>query len=104
MILTSRHGSRKVDPANPVGLLPILELGPSGVSDDAVRVLPIAQVLCLALRWGTTDDHWPRLAVDWLATRGVTDSVKEALADFASSRRGAQRTRHLARRLLRSMP
>lgn len=95
-------GKRPVDPTQPVGLLPVLELGPHSVPVEATAALPIERVLSLALTRGTRNDYWPRLAVEWLAKTGVPDGVRDALAAFAHSDRGSQQTRHAARRLLRA--
>jgi hypothetical protein len=93
-------GEREVDPAEPVALLPLLEVGPDAIPPSTVDELPIAQILALALRWSSNDDWWPRLAIDWLTKTGVSPSVAPALEDFAHSQRGTQASRHAARRLL----
>jgi hypothetical protein len=100
--VTGSQGARPIDLQEPVGLLPLLELGPDSLSAEAAATLPIPQVLTLALTWGSKADHRPRLAVEWLTKTGVSDDVRAALAAFAHSDRGSQQTRHAARRLLRT--
>ena len=104
VIVTGVQGARTLDAAQPVALLPLLELGPDGVAADAAAALPIPQVLSLALTWQSRSDHWPQLAVEWLTKNGLVDDVRDALAAFAHSDRGSQQTRHAARRLLSSTP
>jgi len=99
-ITSGARGPRQVETTNPVGLLPVLELGPDSIS-AAADTLPISEVLSLALTRGTNTDYWPRLAVEWLSRTGVPAEVKTPLEAFAHSDRGSQQTRHAARRLLR---
>jgi hypothetical protein len=100
IVVTGTQGAREVDPDNPVGLLPLLELGPEVIPTNIQQALPIARVLTIALAWESSD-HWPGLAVDWLAKTGNADELCDALAAFANSDRGSQKTRHAARRLVR---
>lgn len=99
--VTGAQGARQVDKANPVALLPLLELGPDAVPTATAAVLPISEVLSLALTWETTADYWPRLALEWLTMAGAPTEVEATLAAFADSDRGSQETRQAARRLLR---
>jgi hypothetical protein len=103
LFITGTQGARQIGATNPVALLPLLERGPDDLSAEATAALPISQVLSLALTWGTTADHWPRLAVEWLSRTGVPAEVRSSLEDFAHSDRGSRQTRHAARRLLREL-
>jgi len=103
LLIAGTQGARQIEATNPVALLPLLERRPEDLSAEATAALPISQMLSLALRWETTADHWPRLAVEWLSRTGVSAEVRASLDDFAHSDRGSQQTRHLARRLLREL-
>lgn len=95
-------GEREVDLAEPVALLPLLEVGPDAIPRSTVDELPVNQILALALSWSSDDDWWPRLAIDWLSKTGIPPDVAPALQDFAHSHRGTQASRHAAQRLLKA--
>lgn len=105
---------RLVDPANPIGLLPLLE------RTWSVAMVQLAEKnVELGLAPGTLEalvpwrrlplvasefpgDYWALLAVEWLAAMPVADRDMTALQRFSTSRSVTQRTRHRARRILQS--
>jgi len=89
LFVTASRRQRAVDPAEPVALLPLPELGPDAVAAETRSAPPLAQIVSLALTWGTKDDWWPRLAVEWLMKTGASEDVHEALTAFAHSDRGS---------------
>lgn len=62
--------------------------------------VPLAAAVRLALEWET--DYWPSLALGWLSDGYPIDGLEEYLVRLQDAHWLPQRSRHLARRLLRS--
>jgi hypothetical protein len=98
-VTSKTYEPHRTDPSEPTGLLPVLEVGPTKVSDDALAALPIPQLLKLAL--SSDSDYWSSLAVEWIGQTGIRGDIRDALVECAHGRRGTQKSRHAARRILR---
>lgn len=109
-----RQERREVQPANPTGLLSLLErpysvilaeieFAESNAAPNSLsilsRLIPHA-VVAAALR--SKSDYWVSLALAWLDDVGATESLRNQVASIEGARWASQSTRHAARRLRRT--
>lgn len=72
-----------------------------GLSPENVQnLVPVENVLTVAIR--SRSSHWAERAVHWMSGRGVSQEHLKLLRELSSARWANQRTRHIARRLVKT--
>lgn len=102
---------RRIDPADPVGLLPLLERPYDGVVEELhereqalglprgslSRRVPLATIPVAAVQAGS--DYWSALALAWFAALPQSEAQTAALNELETAGWASQRVRHRARRI-----
>lgn len=68
--------------------------------ENVQNLVPVGDVLTMAIR--SRSSHWAERAVHWMLDRGISQEHLEILRELSTVKWANQRTRHIARRLVKA--